>query len=134
MVKHMRAIRTTKSWDEKTIRQVEGGPKITGSVVSYDLTGAIEGDSNLAYSMVYLSSSKAMFLGYEQVQGAFEGRPGTFVLRHEGTFENGVATIEVQVVPESGTGALVGLSGKGCITTDSTDPSKSTLELDAELP
>jgi hypothetical protein len=123
-----------KSWDETTTRQVEGGPKITRSLVTYSLSGAIEGDSTLDYSMVYVTSSKAMFLGYEQVHGAIERRSGTFVLRHEGTFDKGSATIEVEVVPESGTGALMGLSGKGRITPDSTDPMKSTLELDVDLP
>lgn len=133
MVEHLRAVRTMKSWDETTSREVADGPKITRSLVTYSLTGAIEGDSTIDYSMVYLSSSKALFLGYEQIHGAIGGRQGTFVLRHEGAFDSGAATIAVAVVPGSGTSALAGLSGKGTITADSADPMRATLDLDIDL-
>jgi len=130
MLEHWRAVRTTTSWNETVTRQVEGGPKITRSLVTYSLTGTIEGDSSLDYSMVYVSDSKAMVLGYEQVHVAIKGRLGTFVLRHEGAFDGGSATIELQIVPESGTGALVGISGKEQIKADSTNPMKATLDVD----
>jgi|SRR5581483_10973616 len=134
MLKSLRAVRTVKSWDETITRQVEGGPKITRCLATYSLAGAIEGDSSLDYSMVYVSDSKVMFLGYEQVHGTIDGRLGTFVLRHEGAFDSGAATIEVQIVPESARDALAGISGKGQIHADSTDPMKATLDLDVDLP
>lgn len=126
----LKVVRTMKSWNETPTRAVEGGPKISRALVTYGLAGDIKGETTLDYSMVYLSDSKAMFVGFEQVHGTVMGGAGTFVLRHEGTFDHGAATIQVQVVPASGTGKVAGMTGKGRIVADSSDPKKSTLELE----
>jgi Protein of unknown function (DUF3224) len=49
------------------------------------------------------------------VTGTLEGRNGTFVLQHSGTMSHGVPQMTVTVVPDSGTGELVGLSGSMAI-------------------
>jgi hypothetical protein len=133
MVEVVQAIRTMKSWEETTTHQVAGGPKITRSLVAYSHEGAIAGDSFLDYSMVYVSSTSTMFVGYEQVDGSVGGRSGTFVLCHEGKFQDGVASIEVTVVPGTGTGDLAKISGKGKIVANSTDPMKSMIELQVDF-
>jgi len=40
------------------------------------------------------------------------GRSGSFVLQHSSTMNRGVPVQSITVVPESGTGELVGLDGK----------------------
>jgi hypothetical protein len=45
------------------------------------------------------------------VTGTLDGRRGTFILQHTGTMRKGAATLHVTVVPDSGTGDLVGLTG-----------------------
>lgn len=54
-------------------------------------------------------------LGYvaiERVIGTLQGRKGTFLLQHTGTMTAATRDLNVTVVPDSGTGQLVGLSGK----------------------
>lgn len=54
----------------------------------------------------------AGYVAMERVSGALAGREGTFALQHIGTMERGKPGLSVTVVPDSGTGDLVGLSGK----------------------
>ena len=46
------------------------------------------------------------------MSGFSKGRTGTFALQHSGTMTRGVPQLIITVVPDSGTGELVGLSGK----------------------
>lgn len=54
----------------------------------------------------------AGYVAIEKVTGTLHGRPGTFVLQHTGTMTRGAPQMSVTVVPDSGTGQLVGLTGK----------------------
>jgi hypothetical protein len=51
----------------------------------------------------------------ERVSGTLAGRNGTFLLQHTGTMARGEQQLSVTVVPDSGTGQLVGLTGKMAI-------------------
>ena len=52
----------------------------------------------------------AGYVAIEQVDGVLKGRQGTFVLQHTGTMNRGRPTLLISVVPDSGTGELVGLT------------------------
>lgn len=54
----------------------------------------------------------AGYVAIEHVKGMLHGRAGSFVLQHTGTMNRGVPQLSVTVVPDSGTGQLVGLAGK----------------------
>jgi hypothetical protein len=54
----------------------------------------------------------AGYVAIERVTGTLHGRSGTFALQHAGTMNRGVAQLSVTVVPDSGSGQLVGLAGK----------------------
>jgi hypothetical protein len=54
----------------------------------------------------------AGYVAIEKVTGKLHGRAGTFVLQHTGTMNRGAQKLSITVVPDSGTGELVGLSGK----------------------
>lgn len=54
----------------------------------------------------------AGYVAIERVTGALDGRSGSFVLQHSGTMTRGTPQMTVTVVPDSGTGQLVGLAGK----------------------
>jgi len=54
----------------------------------------------------------AGYVAIELVTGSLQGRTGTFVLQHTGTMTRGVPQLSITVVPDSGTGQLVGLTGK----------------------
>lgn len=53
----------------------------------------------------------AGYVAMELVQGRLQGREGSFVLLHRGLMDRGKPDLQVQVVPDSGTGDLVGISG-----------------------
>ena len=53
----------------------------------------------------------AGYVAMERVDGALHGRAGTFVLQHSGTMNRGAQHLDLNVVPDSGTGGLEGLSG-----------------------
>ena len=73
-----------------------------------DLDGPSQGQMLGAGTAV--EGSRA-YVALEQVTGTLGGRRGTFMLQHHGTMSKGNATMTVTVVPDSGTGDLVGLSG-----------------------
>jgi hypothetical protein len=54
----------------------------------------------------------AGYVAMERVTGTLSGRSGSFVLQHSASMTRGVPQMSVTVVPDSGTGQLVGLTGK----------------------
>ena len=62
------------------------------------------------------TKGSAGYVAIEKVTGTLSGRKGTFVLQHIGTMNKGVPTLNVSVVPDSGTDQLTGLSGTMNIT------------------
>jgi len=58
----------------------------------------------------------AGYVAIERVTGSVHGRAGTFVLQHTGTMNRGAYQLSITVVPDSGTGQLLGLTGEFNIT------------------
>ena len=58
----------------------------------------------------------AGYVALERVSGTLHGRRGTFALQHSGTMARGAPQLSISVVPDSGTGELLGLAGKLAIT------------------
>ncbi|SIO57096.1 Protein of unknown function [Singulisphaera sp. GP187] len=54
----------------------------------------------------------AGYVAIERVTGTLLGRSGSFVLQHSGTMSNSAQQLAITVVPDSGSGQLVGLAGK----------------------
>jgi Protein of unknown function (DUF3224) len=78
-----------------------------------DLEGTSKGQMLTAGTAV---EGSAGYVAIERVSGTLHGRRGTFVLQHSGTMTRGAPQLSVTVVPDSGTGELVGLAGKMTIT------------------
>lgn len=74
-----------------------------------DLEGTSKGEMLSAGTPV---KGSAGYVAIELVSGKLGGRTGTFVLQHSGTMNRGIPELSVTVVPDSGTGELVGLTGK----------------------
>ncbi len=53
----------------------------------------------------------AGYVAIEQVVGKLSGKAGSFVLQHFGTMDKGKDRLVLEVVPDSGSGELTGLSG-----------------------
>jgi len=74
-----------------------------------DLDGTSKGEM---LAMMTSVQGSAGYVAMEQVTGTLNGRSGTFALQHTGTMTRGAPQLSVTVVPDSGTGQLVGLSGQ----------------------
>lgn len=57
----------------------------------------------------------AGYVAVEQVTGELEEKKGSFVLQHYGTMDSNDQHLTLEVVPNSGSGELAGLSGKMAI-------------------
>ncbi len=53
----------------------------------------------------------AGYVAIERVTGTLHGRSGSFVLQHSATMNRGTPELIIQVVPDTGTDQLAGLSG-----------------------
>ena len=60
----------------------------------------------------------AGYVAMEHVAGTLHGRSGSFVLQHSGSMDRGTPTLVVNVVPDSGTDELLGLTGTLAIIID----------------
>ena len=54
----------------------------------------------------------AGYVAIEQVVGSLSGKQGSFVLQHYGVMSAGNENLILEVIPDSGTGELAGLSGE----------------------
>lgn len=79
-------------------KRYRGGLEGTGK--GQMLAGGVEANGARAY------------VALETVTGELDGREGSFVLAHRGTMTPKAQDLSIIVVPDSGTGALVGLSGE----------------------
>lgn len=62
--------------------------------------------------------NSAGYVAIERVTGTLHGRSGSFVLLHRGMMDRGIQDLTITIVPDSGTDALVGLSGTLSISID----------------
>ena len=73
-----------------------------------DLAGASRAEMLSARTSI---ENSAGYVAIEKVTGTLGGKKGSFVLQHSGTMNRGTQNLEVTVVPDSGTGELVGITG-----------------------
>ena len=76
---------------------------------SGDLIATSQGEMLSATTTV---KGSAGYVAIEQVNGTLANKNGTFVLQHFGTMNSGSSHLLLEVVPDSGTGELTGLSGE----------------------
>lgn len=77
--------------------------------ITGDLTASTMGQM---LSAMTGTSGSAGYVAIERVDGVLNGKSGTFVLQHTGTMNRGAPSLTVTVVPDSGSGELVGLEGE----------------------
>lgn len=90
-------------------------PKIGRTVFDKELTGPLVATG--VVEMVYAAGAQGplYYVALERIEGVLDGLEGAFVLQHVGSMAGGAPTLELTVVPGSGTGALSGLTGTGTI-------------------
>ncbi|MEM9421625.1 MAG: DUF3224 domain-containing protein [Pseudomonadota bacterium] len=89
---------------------------IAGGDGAFSLSKTYEGDlaatatGRMLTAMTEHKGSQA-YVAVEQVTGTLAGRTGEFKLVHRGIMDKGAPTLSVTIVPDSGEGELVGISG-----------------------
>lgn len=73
-----------------------------------DFTGTGRGQMLTAMTAV---KGSAGYVAIEQVSGSLHGRRGSFAMQHSGTMSGGAQQLSITIVPDSGTGELVGIAG-----------------------
>ena len=99
----------------KPLPNDEKVPGLTVGRMGYDKQwkGDIEGTSKGEMMTVATSvDGSAGYVAVEHVTGTLAGRSGSFMLLHRGTMQGGAFSLDITVVPDSGTGQLIGLRGK----------------------
>ena len=74
--------------------------------------------SSKGQMLAHMTSTQgsAGYVAMEKVTGTLQGCKGSFVLQHSGTMNRGNASLILNVVPDSGSDELEGLSGSMTIT------------------
>ncbi|MFA5907661.1 MAG: DUF3224 domain-containing protein [Vicinamibacterales bacterium] len=75
-----------------------------------DLDGVSKGEMITAAGITVKES--AAYSAVERVTGTLHGKKGSFALQHTGIMDRGKPSLTITVVPDSGTGELVGLTGR----------------------
>jgi hypothetical protein len=78
-----------------------------------------------------VTPGSAGYVAIERVTGTLAGKSGSFVLQHSATLNRGTPTLNISVVPDSGTEGLTGISGTMNIIIEG---GKHSYEFDYTLP
>lgn len=85
------------------------GRRAIDKQISGDLEATTQGQM---LSAMTATPGSAGYVAIERVSGKLHGRQGSFVLQHTGLMRRGQPSLNVVVVPDSGTEALTGLEGE----------------------
>jgi len=108
--------RATGTFDVKVTPQTPeekvGDPTVGRMSLDKQFHGDLEASSKgQMLSVVTETPGSAGYVAMERVVGTLHGRTGSFALQHNGTMTRGAPQLVVRVVPDSGTGQLLGLVG-----------------------
>ncbi len=107
-----------EQWDESTFDDQSGTPKVTRARVTKRYSGDVEGTSTTEWLMAYAKDGSARFVGLERISGSIDGRKGSLVLQHVGSYEDGAAKGDLEVIDGAGSGALLSAAGDGRFLAD----------------
>jgi hypothetical protein len=117
------------TWDGKAYNEVSGH-KLTQGVMVGGYQGDLAGSGENRFLMTYADDQNCYSIGHELITGKLGDRSGTFVLQHIGEFHDGTVEGSFTIVPGSGTGELVGLTGSGALDWSEGQSGRYTLDYD----
>jgi hypothetical protein len=100
-------------WDEATVDDLGGDTKLTKVRIAQTFTGGLAGTGAWEGVMYYRADGTAVYSGVQTVSGAIDGREGSFVAVSGGEYDGTTAASHWEIVPGSGQGQLIGISGSG---------------------
>jgi len=110
---------SVQAWDENPQHELGNESKISRATVKQLYSGDVSGESTIEYTMYYPDQSTSTFIGFEYFTGTISDttgdKSGTLIFKHNGKFENGVATSQFKSL--NGTADLEGLNCSGTFKT-----------------
>jgi hypothetical protein len=129
---HLKGTYGLKGWDEKTWDgkpyKERKGAKLTHAVITYTMQGGFEGEAHSQLVMSYRDEANANYVGLQEMVGKIGDRSGTFVCKVDGAYAGGEAKSTWEIIPGSGTGDFVGITGRGDTTAVHGDTQPYTLD------
>jgi hypothetical protein len=113
-----------------------GGPTEDAALSRYTLSKTLTGDFTGEAKGQMLAGTgtvptSGVYVAIERLTGTLAGREGSFLLFHRGVMAGGKQEMLVEVVPDSGSGALAGIRGTFRIVLEG---KKHLYEFEYELP
>src|SRR5918997_5540651 len=104
------------SWEEEPFDEREGA-RLTRTRLTKTFYGDVGGESTAELLMAYAAEEgSAAYVGFERLVGSVHGRSGSFVLHHTATSSRDGRSATWSVVPDTGTGGLLGPRGEAEIS------------------
>ena len=95
------------------------GITLNRNAVRKQFSGDVVGFSEAQMLAAFTATpGSAGYVAIEHFTGSVNGKSGSFVLQHNGVMDKGDARLTVTIVPDSGTGDLIGISGTMTIDND----------------
>lgn len=111
MSQHATGAFTIDIWNAQPYDERDG-VTLTRAHVTKTFHGEIEGTSTAELLLVGTAvEGSAAYVGIERVTAAVNGHAGSFILKHNAVSAHGAQVGEWTIVPDSGSGALRGISG-----------------------
>ncbi len=97
----------------KMLSQPEGAGGVARVSLDKTYTGALTatGQGEMI-SHVTATPGSAAYSAIERIEGSLDGKFGSFMIQHRGVMDRASPALEIAIVPDSGTGALTGLTGQ----------------------
>ena len=107
----------TGTFDVKIVPQPQSEIESAASIARFSIDKQLHGDLEATSKGEMLTSGDpksgaAAYVAIERVTGSLHGRSGSFVLQHTASMTPSSQQMLITVAPDSGTGRLIGLSGK----------------------
>ncbi|HEX7817576.1 DUF3224 domain-containing protein [Dyella sp.] len=107
-------------FDVKVMPQADdtsvGDPSIGRFALDKTFHGDLDGNSKGQMLGSRTDQQTGGYVAIERFTGTLAGRKGSFSLQHVGRMQGGQSSMDIQVVPGSGTDALQGIAGHMTIT------------------
>ena len=88
------------------------GSILTRVAIEKRFSGSFEGTGSGEMLSAVAGSGSSAYVAIERVSGTLQGRSGSFVLQHSGSVARGSVSYTIEVVPDTGTDELAGISGR----------------------